>query len=148
MAEREIDIGQLSVEQLNNLKTSHENELRDLQGQLEQLAGAKNRFITARRSVTEIENTPENTEMLVPLSQSLYVPGILESTDKVIVELGTGYYAEKGMDGARDLIDRKMALVQKSVESIEEVANKKRKNLEQIMQFMQYKIQMMEQGKK
>jgi prefoldin subunit 5 len=32
----------------------------------------------------------------------------VHEADKVIVELGTGYYAEKTIDGAKDLIDRKV----------------------------------------
>ena len=57
------------------------------------------------------------------------------------MELGTGYFAEKGMDDAKSLIDRKMQLVQKSIESIEDIGSKKRQNLDQIMQVMQFKMQ-------
>jgi prefoldin subunit 5 len=34
-------------------------------------------------------------EILVPLTQSLYVTGKLKKTDTVIVDVGTGYYIEK-----------------------------------------------------
>ena len=43
------------------------------------------------------------------------------------------------------LIDRKMVLVDKSIESIETIGNKKRKNLEQIMQVLQWRMQQAEQ---
>ena len=33
--------------------------------------------------------------LLVPLTTSLYVPGTLASKDKVVVDVGTGYYVEK-----------------------------------------------------
>lgn len=33
--------------------------------------------------------------LLVPLTTSLYVPGTLADTEKVIVDVGTGYYVEK-----------------------------------------------------
>ena len=32
---------------------------------------------------------------LLPLTASLYVPGRIVDTDKVIVDVGTGYYVEK-----------------------------------------------------
>ena len=32
--------------------------------------------------------------MLVPLTQSLYVPGELADTDHVLVDIGTGYFVE------------------------------------------------------
>ena len=139
--DREVNIGSLPLEQLNGLKTQHENEIRDLQGQLETLHGAKNRFTIARRCIDEMKATEAGTELLVPLNGSLYVPGSIADSEKVIVELGTGYFAEKNMDDAKSLIDRKMQLVQASIESIEDIGGKKRKNLEQIMQVMQFKLQ-------
>lgn len=33
--------------------------------------------------------------MLVPLTTSLYVPGTIADTDKVIVDVGTGFFVEK-----------------------------------------------------
>ncbi len=135
--EREVNVGQMSIEQLNQLKVQHENEIRELQGQLETLHGAKNRFIGARLTLDEMKKMPETTPLLVPLNGSLYVPGTIASSDRVIVELGTGYFCEKNVPDAKDLIDRKMILVDKSIESIESIGNKKRKNLEQIMQVSQ-----------
>lgn len=35
------------------------------------------------------------TETLVPLTSSLYVPGKIGSSDRVIVDIGTGYYVKK-----------------------------------------------------
>lgn len=34
-------------------------------------------------------------EILVPLTTSLYVPGTLADKNKVIVDVGTGFYVEK-----------------------------------------------------
>jgi hypothetical protein len=31
---------------------------------------------------------------MIPLTSSLYVSGTLDSTDKVLVDIGTGYYVE------------------------------------------------------
>jgi prefoldin alpha subunit len=33
-------------------------------------------------------------KMLVPLTASLYVPGTLDDADKVLVDIGTGYFVE------------------------------------------------------
>lgn len=32
--------------------------------------------------------------MLVPLTASLYVPGMLDDSEKVLVDVGTGYFIE------------------------------------------------------
>jgi hypothetical protein len=40
---------------------------------------------------------PDNKdkEILLPLSESLYVPGKMANTERVLVDIGTGYYIEK-----------------------------------------------------
>ena len=54
--------------------------------------------------------------------------------------LGTGYFCEKTIPEAKDLIDRKVQLISKSIESIESVGINKKKNLSQLTQIIQYKI--------
>jgi prefoldin alpha subunit len=71
--------------------------------------------------VEELGATPAGTSILVPLNQSLYVPGKVVDPSKVLVELGTGYYCEKDTAAAKLLIDRKLQLLSKSIESIESV---------------------------
>ena len=141
--QREINIGQLSIEQLNGLKSQHEEELRSLQSQLETLHGAKNRFINARSTLDEIKTSTEGAPLLIPLNGSLYVPGKISDPNKVLVELGTGYFCEKTVAGAKDLIDRKTQLVTTSIDSVASIGERKRKNLDQIMQVMSFKLQQM-----
>lgn len=65
----------------------------------------------------------------------------------MIVELGTGYFCEKNTSAGLDLIDRKSQLVGKSIETIENVGVNKRRQLETIVQVMQYKIAQLQQAK-
>ena len=37
----------------------------------------------------------DNPEILIPLSNSLYIPGKIKSKDKFILDIGTGYRAER-----------------------------------------------------
>jgi prefoldin alpha subunit len=106
--EREINPVQLSLEQLSFIKTQHEDEIIELNKQLEALIGAKNRYLLAKNTVSDISSTALGTSLLVPLNSSLYVQGTISSQDKVIVELGTGYFCEKSIPDAKDLIDRKV----------------------------------------
>jgi len=144
--EREIQPMQLSIQQLSQLKTQHEEEISDLNKQLETLIGAKNRFLNARSTLAEISTSSIGNRLLIPLNSSLYVPGTIINPDKVIVELGTGYFCEKSVPNAKELVDRKLTLVAKSIESVESVSVNKRKTLEQLVMILQYKVQMA-QGK-
>jgi prefoldin alpha subunit len=138
---------QLSLEQLQSLRGQHEDELQELQRQLEQLHNAKSRFLNARNTLSDICTSTANETVLIPLNTSLYVPGKIVDPDKVVVELGTGYFCEKTIPAAQDLIDRKMQLVTKSIETVESVGMNKRRNLEKLAEVMQYKIQMLQEGR-
>lgn len=64
--------------------------------------------MSARNALDDIQTAEPNNALLIPLSQSLYVPGHLTRQDKVLVELGTGYFCEKSIPQAKDLIERKV----------------------------------------
>ena len=98
----------MSLDQLSYLKTKHEEEIIELNRQLEALVGAKNRYLGAKSTISELGAAPEGNSMLVPLNSSLYVQGTVFEQNKVVVELGTGYFCEKTIPEAKDLIDRKV----------------------------------------
>ena len=75
-------------------------------GQLEEggeqeLQAAVRRFAQAGRAVKSLAEKEEGTDTLVPLTGSLYVNGKLGSTDKVLIDIGTGYYLEVRANGGR-----------------------------------------------
>ena len=91
MAEKEqINLFALSLEQLNSLKQSIEEELQGLQGAIQQLQVSRNKLANSKEALSRLSQTPEGTEMLVPITSSLYVPGETTSLETVIVDVGTG----------------------------------------------------------
>lgn len=44
---------------------------------------------------------------MVPLTSSLYVPGIMEENDKVLLEVGAGYFLEENAFKAKEYCERK-----------------------------------------
>lgn len=47
-------------------------------------------------------------EVLVPLTSSLYVPGTVENVEKVTVDIGTGYYADIGLEAGETFFQVRM----------------------------------------
>lgn len=91
MAEKEqINLFALSLEQLNSLKQSIEEELQGLQGAIQQLQVSRNKLANSKEALSRLSQTPEGTELLVPITSSLYVPGETTSLETVIVDVGTG----------------------------------------------------------
>lgn len=48
------------------------------------------------------------TEILVPLTQSMYVPGRIADAGKVLIDIGTGYFVEKSIPKAKEYLDRRV----------------------------------------
>ncbi|KAJ1458557.1 Prefoldin subunit-domain-containing protein [Pelagophyceae sp. CCMP2097] len=144
---QEMDISKLSLDQLNGLKSQHEEELQQLSMRHTSLKTAEARFRESRQALISISPEDEGAEMLVPLTQSLYVPGRVADVDTVLVDIGTGYYLEKSRDAATIMLDGKIDLVTKSAESITNVMAAKQRNFEAICMVMQYKIAQIQERK-
>lgn len=71
----------------------------------------------------------------------MYVTGKLADTDTVIVDIGTGYYAQKDIQGAKDYFKRRVNYVTEQMEKIQQIGIEKSKIREAIMDVMEMKIQ-------
>mmetsp|Transcript_14095 Transcript_14095/g.42642 ORF Transcript_14095/g.42642 Transcript_14095/m.42642 type:complete len:167 (+) Transcript_14095:80-580(+) len=144
---QQVDIGKLSLEQLNSLKQEHESTIQDLSGKLEAMRNSEARLRESRKALNILHDEPEGQPMLVPLTQSLYVPGEVLEPDKILVDVGTGYYLEKTADGARDLVDRRLDTVTKLAANVVTVLEQKQSNLQTLVMMMQYKMQQIQNRK-
>ena len=136
----------LSLEQLNQLKQSIEEELQGLNGAIQQLQVSRNKLTTSKEALARLATTPEGTPMLVPITSSLYVPGETTQLDTVIVDVGTGYFIEKSVDEAQQFLTRKMALIESQAQNVQSAAQFKNQNLSQTVDVMNRKIVEMRSG--
>jgi prefoldin alpha subunit len=110
MAEKEqINLFALSLEQLNSLKQSIEEELQGLQGAIQQLQVSRNKLANSKEALSRLSQTPEGTELLVPITSSLYVPGETTSLETVIVDVGTGESLSACLAGAALSLSRSLS---------------------------------------
>ena len=58
---------------------------------------------------------------MVPMTSSLYVPGVMEDTENVLVEVGANYFIEQGTAKAQDYCSRKHTLLQGNARKINEI---------------------------
>lgn len=80
-------------------------------------------------------------KILVPLTSSMYVTGELADTNNVIIDIGTGYYAEKNIEDAKDYFKRKVEYVTEQMEKIQQVGIERTKLRETTMDLIEAKIQ-------
>lgn len=56
---------------------------------------AKSKFAGSKEALEQVNASWKDKEILVPLTGSMYVPGIVKDFDSFVIDIGTGYYAEK-----------------------------------------------------
>ncbi|KAL3920505.1 MAG: hypothetical protein SGARI_006925 [Bacillariaceae sp.] len=145
-APQTINLDTLSLEQLNGMKQSEENRLNALTARYAQLRAAAARLHASQNAIGEISDgssggtAATNKEVMVPLTESVYVPGTLMEKEKLLVEIGTGFYVEKTSKDTNAFLERKLKIVDMNSENITKAVQATRSNLESIQIAMQGKI--------
>merc|ERR1712062_202083 len=136
-----IDIATLPLPQLSQISQQLDGELEMFQQSMAQLKMVQNKYQESQDCLTKL--TPENTkqDILVPLTTSMYVPGRMCDTDHVLVDIGTGYYAEKNVPGAQAYFKRKVEYVGKQIEKIQPILQEKYKMKQAVVEVLQMKVQ-------
>ncbi|CEM08679.1 unnamed protein product [Vitrella brassicaformis CCMP3155] len=145
-----IPIASLPLENLVQLKEQVEQEIIKLTTSVNGSRLASNRF---KESVAALDTlTPESrgTQALIPLTQSVYVPGVLSNTEAVLVDVGTGYHVRKSVPDAVKYCQRKVDMLKDMMaQTAGPLAEKKRflqaVNLHIQMQTEQRRAQQREQ---
>ena len=101
--------------------------------------------------------------ILVPLTNSLYVPGKLSDPENVIVDIGTGYYVKKvgamvQVLGGCNIIrpqnrsqalkhyETKVDFIRTNLETLQDTIQKKQDNLNYLLSIIQSKLQVQTQA--
>lgn len=80
-------------------------------------------------------------EILVPLTGSMYVTGKLANTSNVLVDIGTGYYAQKSIQDAKEYFKGRVEYVTEQMEKIQQVGLEKSKIRDATVSIIEMKIQ-------
>ncbi|KAM6993924.1 prefoldin subunit 5 isoform 2-T2 [Passerculus sandwichensis] len=125
-----VSVGELGLPQLELLK-----------GQLEQLKVVQTKFVEAKECLNVLHKGNEGKDLLVPLTSSMYVPGKLQDTRTVLVDVGTGYYVEKSADDARAFFKRKIEFLTRQMEKIQPALQEKHAMKQAVLEMMTQKLQ-------
>ncbi|XP_039046307.1 probable prefoldin subunit 5 [Hibiscus syriacus] len=91
---RMADLEKMSLDQLKAVKEQADIEVNLLQDSLNNIRTATGRLENAFAALHDLSLCPQGKKILVPLTASLYVPGTIDEADKVLVDIGTGYFVE------------------------------------------------------
>ena len=141
---QELDISSLSFEQLNQVKTQLEKESQALTQQFQSLKVAEQRLLDSKATVGQLSTGSTGKQILVPLTSSLYIPGTIQDANKLLVDVGTGYYVEKSINKTKDYFDRRASMVNKNAASLQDLILQKRQSLETVFMVMQMRMKEIE----
>jgi len=145
-AQQQIKVTDLDVPQLADVRRQLDEELTHISNSFSQLRQAQAKFRSCMDNVAEVKPSDKDTTILVPLTNSLYVPGKLSDPEKVIVDVGTGYYVKKSRAQATKHYRSKVDYLQSNLETLQETILKKQEDLTFITNVLQSKIQAQSQA--
>lgn len=139
MAPQRIDIGSLSLPELQELHRNLSAEVENLTNNLVVLQQTAGRFGNAGKSIEELKEKKPGQPLLLPMTESLYVSGTIDNIDTVLLEIGTGYFIEKDVDGGVEYCRRKVMLIKDQIEQLSQVIQQQHGALSQIQAIAQEK---------
>lgn len=140
-----VPITALSIQQLAEVRQDLEKEVDSFVQNALALQQAAGRYAAAGQAVEKLQQQKQGQQLLVPLTESLYVSGELESIEAVTLEIGTGYYVEQNVDKAVDYCKRKINLVKNKSDEIGGILKQKQMMLDSVTQVLDQKLKMEEQ---
>ncbi|KAI0641679.1 Prefoldin alpha subunit [Trametes maxima] len=146
-APQQIAVTDLDVPQLADVRRQLEEELTHLSNSYAQLRQAQAKFRACIENVGQVKSENKDKTILVPLTNSLYVPGKLHDTEHVIVDVGTGYFVKKTRAQALKHYESKVEYIRTNVEALQETIQKKQDNMNYLISVLQAKLQQQAGGK-
>lgn len=96
-----VPVTQLTVEQLGHVRQTTEREIEMLMTKIGELNVAHQKLTASRECATFMGESSTPQPVLVPLTTSIYVPGVIQNPSELMVDVGTGYFISVRPLGAR-----------------------------------------------
>ncbi|MCJ1406959.1 subunit of tubulin prefoldin [Ptychographa xylographoides] len=136
-----VDLASLSAQQLGSVKKQLDDELEHLTTSFSKLRSAQAKFRECLRSIKDgVSPKTAGKSLLVPLTTSLYVPGMLADSESVIVDVGTGFYVEKSIIDALAFYALKIEDLGKNLKDLESIVQGKANNLRMVEDVLRQKV--------
>lgn len=138
--QKQLPLSALTLDQLIQLKSQFEGELQKLTASIQLTNETVVKTNSAKDALAQFAATEPGKEMLVPITESMYLPGVVEETKRPIIELGTGYFAETSVENATNFFNRRLARLNKQQESLRATFKEKQSQYQITVQIINQKL--------
>jgi prefoldin alpha subunit len=146
-----VNVYQLPIEQLEGLKEQLDNDVQSLGTAYDGLYNGRNRYLDNHDVIDQYKAVCENAtktgaeqEVLVCMTSSLFVRGTVIPSDKVLVDVGTGYFLEQSMEHAKKYFTSRAAQIKESMDQVEKTIVLKQRQQNQVIDALQQKTAAMQ----
>jgi len=136
----QMSVDQLTIPQLQQQKQMLEQEVSHLTDTVAKLKAAQQAFEMSTKALATFTPDNEGREILLPLSNSVFVPGKAKDVKRVLLNVGTGYFAEMSTEAARSHCVNKGSMLSGNVTKFAKMLSQKRSHLETCMKILQLKV--------
>jgi len=136
----EIDLTQLTLQDLSLHKQRFDQEIGVLQESIQGLKTLQSKFQESKNNLDRIQQSQEGSTLMVPLTGSMYVKGKVIDTKSFIINIGTGYYVKQSMADSKDYLTRRVKYLTEQIEKLQLAGAERVKVREAINEVLQIKI--------
>lgn len=90
------------------------------------------KFKESKEVLNYLKEYGKDKEVMVPMTSSLYVPGVVEDPENVLVEVGAQYFIEQSNEKAQDYCSRKQSLLSGNAKKVQEIIQLKKVQLNKV----------------
>ena len=98
------------------------------------------KFQESREVLEYLKEYGKAKEVMVPLTSSLYVPGVIEDPENVLVEVGASYFIEQQNSKAQEYCNRKNELLGGNAKKVQEIIQVKKVQMQKVQGQMQQRM--------
>jgi len=117
---------------------SHIELLQEQKGMIDDLLEEHNE---AKETMKKYEEEEEGTKIMVPIGANSYVHSKISDNDEVLIGLGAGLSAERKIDEAIDIIERKKDKINENKKELEEQIETMTENAQELEQELREEYQ-------
>ncbi len=135
-----VSAANLTVPQLQQHKQMLEQELSYMTDTVAKLKAAQQAYDMSGKVLGELTADKKGKEVLVPLTNSVFVSGHVGDCSNVLLNVGTGYFVEKPVASAKVHCEDKSRMLGNNISNFAKLLSQKRDNLEICMHVIQQKL--------
>ena len=141
-ANEELNLESFTLQELSNLRKKLEEDLSIILDSFNSFKYLFKKFEDGKLIVNNLaKQETRPLEVLVPMSSSLYLPGEISDPNKFVVDLGTGYFAERSAKQTVEYCDQTLAVIRENGDRMAKEINKKQELRDRVNIQFQKKYQ-------